>query len=84
MSDLRSYSLTPWTPFYGGRQFGKLGGHRKGAGGQGIGFRSITAAAELPVTFGRCSYWLEARLLGWRGSSWAQRDGGDEDVFGFP
>ena len=64
MSALRSYSLTPWTPFYGGRQFGNLGGHCKGAGGQGIGFRSITAAAAFPVTFGQCSYRLEARLWG--------------------
>ena len=59
----------PGPHFYGGRQLGKLGGYRKGAGGQGIGFCSITAAAELPATFGRCSYWLEARLLGWWGSS---------------
>ena len=47
-------------------------GQRKGAGGHGIGFRSITAAAEKPVTFGRCFSWLEARLLGWWGSSSAQ------------
>ena len=52
----------PGPHFYGGRQLGKLGGYRKGAGGQGIGFCSITAAAEFPATFGRCSYWLEARL----------------------
>ena len=36
--------------------------YRKGAGGQRIGFRSTTAAAEFPVTFGWYSYWLEARL----------------------
>ena len=66
----------PGPHFYGGRQLGKLGGYRKGAGGQGIGFCSITAAAEFPATFGRCSYWLEARLLGWWGSSCAAGDDG--------
>ena len=66
----------PGPPFYGGRQLGSLGGHRKGAGGQRIGFRSMTAAAEFPVTFGWYPYRLEARLLGWWGSSSAQRDGG--------
>ena len=50
-------------------------GQRKGVGGQEIGFRSMTAAAELPVTFGQCFYRLEARLLGWWGSSAAQGDG---------
>ena len=59
----------PGPPFYGGRQLGSLGGHRKGAGGQRIGFRSMTAAAEFPVTFGWYPYRLEARLLGWWGSS---------------
>ena len=62
----------PGPQFYGGRQCGGVGGQRKGAGGHGIGFRSITAAAEKPVTFGRCFSWLEARLLGWWGSSSAQ------------
>ena len=33
-----------------------------------IGFRSMTAAAECPVTFGLCFYWLGARLLGGWGS----------------
>ena len=65
----------PWTPILRGPQLGKLGSYRKGAGGHGIGFRSMTAAAELPVTFGQCFYRLEARLLGWWGSSAAQRDG---------
>ena len=65
-------TLVPWTPILRGPQLGKLGGYRKGAGGQGIGFRSMTAAAELPVTFGQCFYRLEARLLGWWGSSAAQ------------
>jgi len=36
----------------------------------------MTAAAEFSVTFGQCFYRLEARLLGWWGSSSAQRDGG--------
>ena len=71
-----SMPLPPGPPFYGGRQLGSLGGHRKGAGGQRIGFRSMTAAAEFPVTFGWYPYRLEARLLGWWGSSSAQRDGG--------
>ena len=68
-------TLVPWTPILRGPQLGKLGGYRKGAGGQGIGFRSMTAAAELPVTFGQCFYRLEARLLGWWGSSAAQGSG---------
>ena len=70
------YSPAPWTPILRGPQSGSLGGHRKGAGGQRIGFRSMTAAAEFPVTFGWYPYRLEARLLGWWGSSSAQRDGG--------
>ena len=69
---LRVHIRGPWTPFLRGRQLGKLSGHRQGAGGQKIGFRSITAAAEGLVTFGWCSSWLEARLLGWWGSSAAQ------------
>ena len=68
-------TLVPWTPILRGPQLGKLGSYRKGAGGQGIGFRSMTAAAELPVTFGQCFYRLEARLLGWWGSSAAQGEG---------
>ena len=40
------------------------------------GFSSITAAAELSVAFGDCFYRWKARLLGGRGSSSAQRDGG--------
>ena len=71
-----SMPLPPGPPFYGDRQLGSLGGHRKGAGGQRIGFRSMTAAAEFPVTFRWYPYRLEARLLGWWGSSSAQRDGG--------
>ncbi len=52
----------PGPPFYGGRQLGSLGGHRKGAGGQRIGFRSMTAAAEFPVTF---------TPTGWKRAFWA-------------
>ena len=52
----------PGPPFFGGRQLGRMVRYRKGAGGQRIGFRSTTAAAEFPVTFGWYSYWLEARL----------------------
>ena len=66
----------PLDPILRGPQSGSLGSHRKGAGGQRIGFRSMTAAAEFPVTFGWYPYRLEARLLGWWGSSSAQRDGG--------
>ena len=40
------------------------------------GFSPITAAAELSVAFGDCFYRWKARLLGGRGSSSAQRDGG--------
>ena len=36
----------------------------------------MTAAAEFPVTFGWYSYRLEARLLGWWGSSCAAGNGG--------
>ena len=62
----------PWTPFYEDRQLGCLGSQRKGAGGQGIGFRSITAAAGRPVNFGCFFYRWRARLLGGWGSSLAQ------------
>ena len=72
---LSRYELVPWTPILRGPQLGKLGGYRKGAGGQGIGSRSMTAAAECPVTFGARSSWMGSRLLGWWGSSAAQGDG---------
>ena len=65
----------PLDPILRGPQSGSLGGHRKGAGGQRIGFRSMTAAAEGAVTFGCCSSWWKARLLAWWGSSAAQRIG---------
>ena len=71
-----SMPLPSGPPFYGDRQLGSLGSHRKGAGGQRISFRSMTAAAEFPVTFRWYPYRLEARLLGWWSSSSAQRDGG--------
>ena len=61
------YSPAPWTPILRGPQSGSLGGHRKGAGGQRIGFRSMTAAAEFPVTFG----WYPYRLEGWKRAFWA-------------
>ena len=80
MSASRSYSLTPWTPILRGPPIRKLLHHRKGAGGQGIGYRSMTAAAEFPVTFGWSSSWREARLLGRWGSSAAQMDGGRPSV----
>ena len=66
----------PGPPFYGGRQSGGLGSLCKGAGGQWIGFWSITAAAESRVTFGRCFSWWGARLLDWWSSILAQWDGG--------
>ena len=47
---------------------------------QSIAVRSITAAAKLPVTFGPYFYRLEARLLGWWGSSLVQGDGVSWDV----
>ena len=62
----------PLDPVLRGPPMREAGNHRKGAGGHWIGFRSITAAAERPVTFGWCFSWLEARLLGWWGSSSAQ------------
>ena len=71
MSASRSYS-PPLDPILRGPPMREAGNHRKGAGGHWIGFRSITAAAERPVTFGWCFSWLEARLLGWWGSSSAQ------------
>ena len=79
MSASRSYS-PPLDPILRGPPMREAGNHRKGAGGHGIGFRSITAAAERPVTFGWCFSWLEARLLGWWGSSSAQRIGGRPSV----
>ena len=69
------YSPTPWTPILRERQLGRLFRQRKGAGGQRTSFRSMTASAEFPVTFGWYSYRSEARLLGWWGSSPTQRDG---------
>ena len=51
---------------------------------QSIGFHSITAAAEVSVTFGSCFSWWIARLLAWWGSSAAQRDGVSGDDFRSP
>ena len=76
-------TLVPWTPILRGPQLGKLGSYRKGAGGQGIGFRSITATAEFSVTFGLWFYRLGARLWGRWGSSAAAGDGEDGGMFGF-
>ena len=49
-----------------------------------IGFRSITAAAEGPATFGYFSSWWRARLWSGWGSSAAQRDGVSGDDFRSP
>ena len=62
----------PRTPFYGGCQLGNLAIIAKARVAQLNSFRTITAAAKVPVTFGKYSYWLEARLLSWWGSSAAQ------------
>ena len=70
----------PLDPVLRGPPMREAGNHRKGAGGHWIGFRSITAAAERPVTFGWCFSWLEAHLLRGLGSSAAQRIGGRPSV----
>ena len=67
-------------PHFTGPPMREAGNHRKGAGGHGIGFRSITAAAERPVTFGWHFSWLKARLLRGLGSSAVQRIGGRPSV----
>ena len=69
-----SIRLTP-VPHLRGPQLGGLGNQRKGAGGQGIGFRSMTATAEDLVTFEPYFYRLEARLLADSGSNAAQGNG---------
>ena len=74
----------PWTPVYGGRQCGNLAVNAKARVAQSIGFHSITAAAEVSVTFGSCFSWWIARLLAWWGSSAAQRDGVSGDDFRSP
>ena len=79
MSASRSYS-PPLDPILRGPPMREAGNHRKGAGGHGIGFRSITAAAERPVTFGWHFSWLKARLLRGLGSSAVQRIGGRPSV----
>ena len=79
MSASRSYS-PPLDPILRGPPMREAGNHRKGAGGHGIGFRSITAAAERPVTFGWYFSWLKARLLRGLGSSAVQRIGGRPSV----
>ena len=79
MSASRSYS-PPLDPILRGSPMREAGNHRKGTGGHGIGFRSITAAAERPVTFGWHFSWLKARLLRGLGSSAVQRIGGRPSV----
>ena len=64
----------PGPPFYGGRQLGSSCGFRKGAGGVGIDFSSLTAAAAwvgFPVQWLLC---LQARL--WHRGAQVPRWGG--------
>ena len=69
-SGLRPYPLDkgsrPLDPYLRGPPMRRFSVDAKARVAQSIPSSSITAAAEGPVTFGQCSYWLEARLLGWR------------------
>ena len=76
MDTLCPYSPPPLEPPLRGPPIREAGSQRKGASGQRTGLRSITAAAELSVTFGDCSYRWKARLLSCLGSSAAQGIGG--------
>ena len=68
---------TPWTPhFTGAANAEVLAVNAKARVVQLTGFRSISAAAEGRVTFGRCFSWWGARLLDWWSSILAQWDGG--------
>ena len=62
MDTLCPYSPPPLEPPLRGPPMREAGSQRKGAGGQRTGLRSITAAAELSVTFRDCSYRWKARL----------------------
>ena len=66
------YAGSPRTPILRERQLRRYSVIAKARVAQLNGFRTITAAAKVPVTFGKYSYWLEARLLSWWGSSAAQ------------
>ena len=70
------YAGSPRTPILRERQLRRYSVIAKARVAQLNGFRTITAAAKVPVTFGKYSYWLEARLLSRWGSSAAQGDGG--------
>ena len=68
----------PWTPILRGPPIRPPWlVNAKARVAQLTGFRSMTAAAELPAAFGCFSSWLEARLLSGRGSSAARMDGGN-------
>ena len=66
------YAGSPRTPILRERQLRRYSVIAKARVDQLNSFRTITAAAKVPVTFGKYSYWLEARLLSWWGSSAAQ------------
>ena len=68
-------TLVPWTPILRGPPIKRASRSTQRRGWTSIGFPSITAAAEGLVTFGWCSSRWKTRLLAWRGSSLAQRDG---------
>ena len=72
----------PWTPILRGPPIRPPWlVNAKARVAQLTGFRSMTAAAELPAAFGCFSSWLEARLCAGWGPSSARMDGGNG--FGF-
>ena len=71
-------------PHFTGAQLGSLAVNAKARVAQSIGFHSITAVAEVSVTFGSCFSWWIARLWSGWGSSAAQRDGVSGDDFRSP
>ena len=68
----------PWTPILRGPPIRPPWlVNAKARVAQLTGFRSMTAAAELPAAFGCFSSWLEARLCAGWGPSSARMDGGN-------
>ena len=55
-------TFVPWTPILRGPPMRRFSVDAKARVAQLIGLRSITAAAELPETFGWCFFWWRERL----------------------
>ncbi len=73
------YVACPLDPHFTGAAHAGAWQSTQRRGWTSIGVHSITAAAEFPEACQGYSSWLKARLCLWRGSSAAQKDGGNRN-----